>query len=95
MVEWKGSINISSMLLGLCFSNPNFLIFSGLMQFCIQSSLLIEFLLLYLKINLLIRFYMILYLTLILLRFLAAYAMLPHFKLIEPSYSLEQENVFS
>ena len=38
---------------------------------------------------------MILYLTLILLRFLAAYAMLPHFKLIEPSYSLEQENVFS
>jgi len=62
MVEWNESINISSMLLELYFSNLNFLKFFGLMLFYIQFFSIIEFPLLFLNTNLLIRFYMILYL---------------------------------
>ena len=62
MVEWKESINISSMLLELYFSNLNSLIFSSLVQFCIQFFPSIEFLLPFLNTNLHILSFITLYL---------------------------------
>jgi hypothetical protein len=95
MVGLRENINISSMLVGLYCTNPNYLLLFGLMLFIMLFSSSIESLHLYCKINLPISCFIINYLTSLCLKFLVAYVMLPLYILTEPNYNQELESLFS
>jgi hypothetical protein len=89
MGELNVNINIFSMLVELSYFSPNYLSLFGLM---LPLSLIMS-LLLYLIISVLINCYMIPYLICLKLRFLVHYALHLLYKIIEPSYLVEQESL--